>query len=126
MIGHDHATSADARPPATPVLSFDLGPVTQIPLGEGRLFVVGRLIVAVFRTRREELFATQAWCPHQGGSLADGIVAGGKVVCPMHAYRYSLATGQPEGHSCRVLSTFDVRLRTDGHVALSVPAADTA
>jgi len=126
MVGHEDAASVDVRPSTGPVLPFDLGPVTQIPRGEGRLFVVGRLIVAVFRTRREELFATQAWCPHRGGSLADGIVADSKVVCPMHAYRYSLATGQPEGHSCGVLSTFDVRLRTDGHVALSVPAADTA
>ena len=126
MLGHEDAASADVRLPGGPLLSFDLGPLTQIPLGEGRLFAVGRLIVAVFRTRREELFATQAWCPHRGGSLADGIVAAGKVVCPMHAYRYSLATGQPEGHSCGVLSTFDVRLRSDGHVALSVPAADTA
>ena len=126
MVGHQDAASVDVRSPAGPVLSFDLGPVTQIPLGEGRLFVVGRLVVAVFRTRREELFATDAWCPHRGGSLADGIVADGTVVCPMHAYRFSLATGQPEGHSCGVLSTFDVRLRPDGHVALSVPAACTA
>jgi nitrite reductase (NADH) small subunit len=125
MVGHDTA-QVDVRPTTGPILSFDLGPVTQIPLGEGRLFVVGRLVVAIFRTRGEELFATQAWCPHRGGSLADGIVADRKVVCPMHAYRYSLASGQPEGHSCGVLSTFDVRLRVDGHVALRVPAADTA
>ena len=125
MIGHE-AAAVDSRPSTGAVLSFDLGPVTQIPLGEGRLFVVGRLIVAVFRTRGEELFATQPWCPHQGGSLADGIVAGGRVVCPMHTYRYALGTGQPEGHSCGVLSTFDVRLRMDGHVVLTVPAADTA
>lgn len=126
MFGHEEAAIVDVAAPSGPMLSFDLGPMTQIPPGEGRLFAVGRLVVAVFRTRRQEVFATDAWCPHKGGSLADGIVADGKVVCPMHAYRFSLATGQPEGHSCGGLTTYDVRLRADGHVALHVPAGCTA
>ena len=125
MLGHGEAVAGGVAFPTGPMLSLDLGPVTLIPLGEGRLFSVGRLVVAVFRTRREELFATEAWCPHQGGSLADGIVADGRVACPLHAYRFSLATGRPDGHSCGVLSTFEVRLRPDGHVALRVPAACT-
>ena len=82
--------------------------------------------IAVFRTRDDDVLATQGRCPHKAGLLADGLVGGGTVICPLHSYRYSLATGQPEGHSCGLLSTFDVRLRTDGHVALTVPAADTA
>jgi nitrite reductase (NADH) small subunit len=126
MFAREDAATVDVPAPNGPTLSFDLGHVTQIPPGEGRLFAVGRLVVAVFRTRREELFATEAWCPHQGGSLADGMVAGGKVVCPMHAYRFSLTTGQPDGHSCGDLATYDVRRRADGHVALEVPARCTA
>jgi len=126
MSGHEHAAIVEVAAPSGPMLSFDLGPVTQIPLGEGRLFAVGRLVVTVFRTRHQEVFATEAWCPHQGGSLADGMMADGKVVCPMHAYRFSLATGRPDGQSCRGLTTYDVRLRADGHVALRVPAGCTA
>jgi nitrite reductase (NADH) small subunit len=126
MFAHEEAAAAgEVAFPTEPMLSLDLGPVTLIPLGEGRLFSVGRLVVAVFRTRREELFATEAWCPHQGGSLADGMVADGRVVCPLHAYRFSLATGRPDGHSCGVLSTFEVGRRPDGHVWLRVPAACT-
>ena len=126
MLGHEEAATVEIPSPSGATLSFDLGPVTQIPPGEGRLVTVGRLVVAVFRTRREELFATEAWCPHQGGSLADGMVADGRVVCPLHAYRFYLATGRPDGHSCGVLTTYEVCVRADGHVALSVPAGCTA
>jgi nitrite reductase (NADH) small subunit len=124
MPGHEEAAAAQPLP-SVPTLSFDLGPVTQIPPGEGRLFSVGRLTVAVFRTRGEGLFATDPWCPHQMGPLADGIVAGSKVVCPLHAYGFSLVTGEPEGGSCGALATFDVRQRADGHVVLRVPPACT-
>ena len=125
MSPHPDAATVD-MPSGGAALSRDLGPVTQIPPGEGRLFRVGRLVVAVFRTRGDALFATEAWCPHQGGSLADGIVADGKVVCPLHGYRFSLASGQPEGHSCGVLATYDVQLGADGHVALRVPGGCVA
>jgi nitrite reductase (NADH) small subunit len=125
MIGQEDF-APDGTSPAAAMLSFDLGPMAQIPPGEGRLFSVGRRTVAVFRTRREELFATDPWCAHQGGPLADGIVGDGRVVCPLHAYRYRLETGEPEGHACGVLATFDVSRRADGHLVLRVPAACTA
>jgi nitrite reductase [NAD(P)H] small subunit len=120
----DTAGTSDRDGPLPPArtVSFDVGPLTRIPPGEGRLVTLGRLTVAVFRTRAGEVFATDPWCPHQMGPLADGMVANGRVVCPLHAYRFSLATGEAEGHSCGALSTYEVRLRPDGHVALHVPA----
>lgn len=39
-------------------------------------------------------------CNHSGASLADGERAGDRVVCPLHAYVFELASGtlvQPEG-----------------------------
>lgn len=62
---------ATARPHKSQV--YNLGPVTGIPMGEGRVFQIGPLAVAAFRTRREGVFATQAWCPHKAGPLADGL-----------------------------------------------------
>jgi nitrite reductase (NADH) small subunit len=105
--------------------TFDLGPVAGIPRGEGRLFRIGGLTVAVFRTRGEELFATQPWCPHRQGPLADGIVAAGRVICPLHSYPFDLASGRALGHDCGPLATYDVGLGADGHVHLRVPLART-
>ena len=71
-----------------------LGPVDQIPPGEGRAFLVGDEPVAVFRPRSSGLHALRAICPHRGGPLADGLIDGEVVVCPLHHHQFSLASGQ--------------------------------
>jgi nitrite reductase/ring-hydroxylating ferredoxin subunit len=96
-----------------------LGPVEQIPLGEGRAFVVDGEQVAVFRTRAGELRATDAVCPHASGPLADGQIDQRRVVCPLHGHVFTLADG-----SC---ATGDFAVRTypvwedDGQVVLELP-----
>jgi nitrite reductase (NADH) small subunit len=87
----------------------NLGPVDRIPLGEGRAFQVGDRQVAVFRLRDGRVLATQAHCPHQGGPLADGIVGGGSVLCPLHGRRFDLG-------SCADLATYPVELDRQGNV----------
>ena len=99
-------------------LSRNLGSVEQIPLGEGRVFEVDGTPVAVFRTRQGELYATQAACPHREGPLADGIIGGTQIVCPLHAYRFDLATGNPMGNDCAALRTFRVSLDDKGDILL--------
>jgi nitrite reductase (NADH) small subunit len=68
-----------------------LGPADQIPLGEGRAFVVGDEQVAVFRLRDGGL---RAVCPHRGGPLADGLIDGAQVICPLHNHAFRLVDGQ--------------------------------
>jgi nitrite reductase (NADH) small subunit len=97
---------------------YNLGSLERIPLGEGRSFRIGDTEVAIFRTRKNEVFATQAICPHRGGPLADGIIGDGKVVCPLHAYKFQLATGEALGHTCGALETYAVSLDEDGNVLL--------
>ena len=70
-----------------------LGPVSDIPLGEGRTYAVAGEMVAVFRLRDGSLRATAAVCPHKGGPLADGQIDLKQVVCPLHLYAWDLATG---------------------------------
>lgn len=95
---------------------FNLGTLEQIPLGEGRVFTVDGREIAVFRPREGGLYAVQARCPHRGGPLADGIVGAEQVVCPLHSYRFCLATGQPIGSPCDALETYAVQVSTDGEV----------
>jgi nitrite reductase/ring-hydroxylating ferredoxin subunit len=74
-------------------VSARLGPVEQIPVGEGRAFLVGDEPVAVFRPRSGGLYALRAICPHRGGPLADGLVDAELVMCPLHNHQFRLATG---------------------------------
>jgi len=101
-----------------------LAPITAIPLGEGRAFEIAGERVAVFRTRADGVFAVQAECPHRAGPLADGLLGGTTLVCPLHAAKFDLRTGEPlnptqPSGSCR-LKTYPVRLDTENRVLLKI------
>lgn len=97
-----------------------LGPLDQIPAGEARVFSVEGRAIAVFRCRSGELFATSAECPHRGGPLADGVVGGHAVICPLHGYLFDLRTGQPVGRECAPLSTYRVTLTGGGDLTVDL------
>lgn len=67
--------------------------LSEIPLGLGRSFLVQEREIAVFRTREDRAYALDNICPHRQGPLAEGMLAEGQVVCPMHGARFSLETG---------------------------------
>jgi nitrite reductase (NADH) small subunit len=100
-------------------VTFNLGSVEKIPPGEGREYEVAGKLIAVFRDRGGALFATQARCPHRDGHLADGIVGAGRVICPLHAFRFELSSGQPLGNDCSALVIYAVRLNENGEILLA-------
>lgn len=110
---------AELSEPFAPSALINLGPVDRIPPGEGREFEVAGELIAVFRTRDGGVFGAQARCPHRGGHLADGITGGGVVVCPLHAFRFELATGKPAGNECLALRTYRVTINEEGEIVLS-------
>lgn len=64
----------------------------DIPVHEGRCVRVNGREIAIFNLG--DRFATiDNACPHQGGPLCDGIVAGTTVVCPLHGWRFDLNSG---------------------------------
>ncbi|HYH77701.1 MAG TPA: Rieske (2Fe-2S) protein [Arthrobacter sp.] len=73
--------------------SHNLGPVDQIPVGEGRAFGVDGEQVAVFRLRDGTLRALSAVCSHRGGPIADGTIDRQVVMCPLHQHAFDLETG---------------------------------
>ena len=96
-----------------------LGPLDAIPVGEGRAYPVGDVMVAVFRLRDGSLRAVSAVCPHAGGPLADGLLDRRVVICPMHQHMFDLTTGcsttgQPP------LTVYPVRVDADNHLVVMV------
>jgi nitrite reductase (NADH) small subunit len=104
-------------------VEYGLGSIDQIALGEGQTFQVAGHEIAVFRLRGGGVAATQAECPHRGGPLADGIVGLDSVVCPLHAWRFSLATGETENGDCPV-AVYACRLDEAGEILVALPARD--
>ena len=98
---------------------YAIGPLQQIPLGEGRNFMVGERMVAVFHTREGGVFATQAHCPHRGGPLADGLVDALSVVCPLHDRAFAFATGHGIGNECAI-TLYPARIDEHGVIKLAI------
>jgi len=96
-----------------------IGPLAQIPPGEGRTFLVAERLVAVFHTRDGAVHAMQAVCPHLGGPLADGLIDTRGVVCPLHDRVFSFATGAGIGNDDSV-TVFPARIAADRTVLLSI------
>ena len=98
----------------------NLGPATKIPHGEGRVFQIGPSAIAVFRTRSGNVFATDPTCPHKGGPLADGMVGESKVICPLHAFVFDLASGECSGQSCGAVKTYPAKVSEAGDILIGI------
>jgi nitrite reductase [NAD(P)H] small subunit len=92
----------------------------NIPLREGRAVQIAGQDIAIFNLG-DRFLAVENKCPHRGGPLADGIVSGRTVVCPLHAWKVDLESGQvtnrPEENPCVRMFATTVR---DGVVMLEV------
>ncbi|HEY6509746.1 MAG TPA: Rieske 2Fe-2S domain-containing protein [Vicinamibacterales bacterium] len=96
----------------------------HVPLREGREVLIGPLSLALFNLGHRYL-AVDNQCPHKGGPLADGIVTGTSVVCPLHSWRISLETGdvdRPASGRGRCVHAYPTRVE-DGVVSIEIPVA---
>jgi nitrite reductase/ring-hydroxylating ferredoxin subunit len=72
----------------------------------------------------DQFLATDNECPHKAGPLCDGIVTGTSVVCPLHAWKVNLGTGEVERPSHgkdNCVATYPTRVE-DGVVLIGLPA----
>jgi nitrite reductase (NADH) small subunit len=86
----------------------------DIPLREGRAVRVGSREIAIFNLG-DRFLAVDNHCPHKGGPLADGILSGTSVVCPLHAWKMCLESGKgvsgPSVSGC--VRTFRTRVENE-------------
>lgn len=87
--------------------------LVELPIGLGRAFRVGGQSLALFRTRTGKVFAVANACPHKGGPLADGMLAGDQVVCPLHAFRFDSDGGACDQGSVCAVATYPVEVAAD-------------
>jgi nitrite reductase (NADH) small subunit len=100
-----------------------IGRAANVPPLEGRSVIVEGWRIAVFRTAGGWR-AIDGACPHEGGPLADGIVADRCVTCPLHGWRFDLDTGDAVNAAARVAS-YEV-VERDGELWLRLPPAGLA
>jgi ferredoxin-nitrite reductase len=105
------AAAAEAPPPAVearPVIQ-----ASEIAEGTGKAVIVNGIPVAVFR-RGGRLCAIENICPHAGASLAEGLLDGDEVLCPLHNFRFDITTGACSTDPILRVKTFPVVPHADG------------
>src|SRR5262245_60850779 len=109
----------------TPHRWIEVGRLDDVPLRGARRVARpdGSPAIAVFRTADDEIFALVDRCPHRGGPLAEGIVQGRGIACPLHGWVIELDTGKAEAPDEGCTETVAVRL-SDDRIMLSLPSID--
>ena len=112
-----------------------IAPTQSIPPREGRAVTIGDVEIALFNLgpstalgAGDHFLATDNGCPHKGGPLCDGIVTGTSVVCPLHAWKVDLETGQverPTQGKEHCVATYPTRVE-DGIVWIALPMVKSA
>lgn len=97
---------------------IEIGRVSDIPRRGARCVNTPAGPIAVFRTMDDEIFALENGCAHKGGPLAEGIVHGGSVTCPLHNWVYDLRTGKALGADEGQVRTYPVDV-VDGRIFLA-------
>ena len=86
--------------------------VDEIPVGKSIGVRVDGTAIAVFNVDGE-FRAIHAVCPHRGANLREGYVEDGVVTCPLHGYRFELATGESVMPPGIRVGCYEVRIAGD-------------
>jgi NAD(P)H-dependent nitrite reductase small subunit len=82
---------------------------SDIEPGKGMVVVVDGTRIAIFNCDGA-FHAIRNTCPHMGGELGEGLLAGDIVTCPWHGWRFNVKTGKSPESEVVGVRTFEVRV----------------
>jgi len=97
-----------------------IGHLNDIPVLGSRVVQTERGEIAIFRTSDDAVFAVVNCCPHKDGPLADGIVHGHTVTCPLHNWQINLENGQAIAPDEGCAECFKVQVDAEGQLLLDI------
>ena len=83
--------------------------VQDLEPGRGMVVVVKGTRIALFNCKGT-FYAIRNTCPHMGGDLGEGFLAGDVVTCPWHGWRFNIKTGKNPESEVVGVRTFEVRI----------------
>ncbi len=86
------------------------------PAGEAREIALGEKTLCV-ANNDGSISVMDNVCPHRGGPLGQGMLEGGKVICPWHAWAFDLKTGAAEHVPETKVPVYEVRVEGEDVLA---------
>lgn len=86
--------------------------------GEAKEFSCGDRTICLANVNGT-LSAMDNICLHQGGPLGQGLVEGGKVVCPWHGWRWDPKTGEAAHNPNARVAVYPIRIE-NGDVMIDI------
>jgi NAD(P)H-dependent nitrite reductase small subunit len=88
--------------------------VEELPPVGGKEVIIEGVRVCLFK-QGNDVYATDAMCPHKQVPLAVGWVENGSVTCAMHGWEFDLKSGACRNIPGAAVRTFEVKVE-DGEV----------
>jgi nitrite reductase/ring-hydroxylating ferredoxin subunit len=82
------------------------------PPGEAREFACGDKMICIANIDGT-LSAMDNVCIHRGGPLGQGVVMGGKVICPWHGWEYDPKTGEVSHNPAAKVAVYPIKVEGD-------------
>ncbi|OXS79420.1 nitrite reductase small subunit NirD [Domibacillus enclensis] len=87
--------------------------IHDLPEKMGKTVRIGELELAVFKLGNGKVTAIENRCPHKGGVLAEGIVSGEHVFCPMHDWKICTTDGKVQAPDEGCVSSYKAVIEND-------------
>ncbi|MFC3038716.1 nitrite reductase small subunit NirD [Virgibacillus xinjiangensis] len=90
-----------------------VGKYSELPERLGKTIILDGQEIAVFKLADGEVRAIENRCPHKGGVLAEGMVSGDHVFCPMHDWKISIMDGKVQAPDEGCVQTYQVEVKDE-------------
>lgn len=99
--------------------SIRLGSESELPpVDEAKEFPCGAKMICIANVNGV-YSAMENVCLHRGGPLGQGMIEGGKVVCPWHGWAWDPKTGEAEQNSSMKVGVYPVKIE-NGDVLVEI------
>jgi nitrite reductase (NADH) small subunit len=84
--------------------------ITELPINLGKTVRIGAQEIALFRLANGDIRAIENRCPHKGGVLAEGLISGEHVFCPMHDWKISVVDGKVQEPDVGCVKIYEIEI----------------
>jgi nitrite reductase (NADH) small subunit len=96
------------------ITRVELAKNAEIPVGVGHVIQVDQTEISLIKLATGDIYALENKSPHpKGGTLAEGLISGKYIYCPVYDWKISLETGDVQAPDHGKVKTYSVLLENN-------------